>query len=103
MALWTAWCANGAPFGAFAAARSIPCSVRPEVGVSRRPWCPQACSRGGARGEGPAPEAGILDGGWLVGLVERADVGAGRHDLVDPVEHVVGEGHVQAGEQVVEL
>ena len=39
----------------------------------------------------------------MIGLVERTDVGAGRHDLVDAVEHVVGEGDVNAGKQVVEL
>ena len=39
----------------------------------------------------------------MVGLVEGADVGAGRDDLVDPVEDVVGEGDVQAGEQAVEV
>ena len=39
----------------------------------------------------------------MIGLVESTDVGAGRDDLVDAVEHVVGEGDVQAGKQVVEL
>src|SRR6185312_11319740 len=35
--------------------------------------------------------------------VEGADVGAGRDDLVDAVEDVVGEDDVQPGEQAVEV
>jgi len=34
-------------------------------------------------------------------LVERSDVGVGWDDLVDPVENLVAEGCVNAGEQVV--
>jgi hypothetical protein len=45
----------------------------------------------------------VLDRRWHVGLVERADVGAGRDDLVDPVEDLVGQGDVDAGQEVVEL
>ena len=49
--------------------------------------------RPGGGGAGPgSPGLG------LEGLVEGADVGAGRDDLVDAVEDVVGEGDVQAGE-----
>jgi hypothetical protein len=50
-----------------------------------------------------ATEARTLEGPGQVGLVERADVGAGRDDLVDPVEDLVGQCDVEAGEQVVEL
>jgi len=52
---------------------------------------------------GSAAQARILEGRWQVGLVERADVGAGRDDLVDPVEDLVGERDIGAGQQVVEL
>ena len=45
----------------------------------------------------------VPEGGGLVGHVEPADIGAGRDDLVDPVEDLVGERDVHAGEQVVEL
>ena len=41
--------------------------------------------------EGAAAQARVLQGRGLVGLVEGADVGAGRDDLVDAVEDVVGE------------
>jgi hypothetical protein len=51
----------------------------------------------GACGQGPATQAQVLEGRRLVGLVEGTDVGTGRDDLVDAVEHVVGEGDVQAG------
>ena len=52
---------------------------------------------------GAAAQARVLQGGWLVGLVEGADVGAGRDDFVDPVEDVVGEDDIQPGEQAVEV
>ena len=50
-----------------------------------------------------AAEARLPEGGGLVGHVEAADIGAGRDDLVDPVEYLVGERDVHTGEQVVEL
>src|SRR5215211_6353498 len=61
------------------------------------------CSGGGAVFGGSAAKAGELDGSGDVGLVERADVGAGRDDLVDAVEDVVAERDVDAGEQIVEV
>jgi hypothetical protein len=69
-------------------------------------WCAGAgdfWSGRGAGGRGAAAQARVLQGWGLVGLVEGADVGAGRDDLVDAVEDVVGEGDVQAGEQAVEV
>src|SRR5580704_19373097 len=60
-------------------------------------------SGGGAFTGGPTAQARVQQGRWQVRLVERADVGAGRDDLVDLVEDLVGERDVGAGEQVVEL
>jgi RNA polymerase sigma-70 factor, ECF subfamily len=40
--------------------------------------------------ERPAAQARVQQGRGQVGLVERADVGAGRYDLVDPVEDLAG-------------
>src|SRR5208282_4093987 len=51
-------------------------------------------SGGGAFTGGPTAQARIHQGRWQVRLVERADVGAGRDDLVDLVEDVVGERDV---------
>jgi len=48
-------------------------------------------SGGGAFAGGPAAEVRALEGRGPVGHVERADVGARRDDLVDPVEDLVGE------------
>ena len=62
----------------------------------------ECCSGSGAFLDGSAAEARALEGRGQVGLIERADVGARRDDLVDPVEDLVGEGDVEAGEQVVE-
>jgi hypothetical protein len=60
-------------------------------------------SGGGAFIDGPAAEVRALEGrGKVGGLVGRADIGAGRNDLVDPVEDLVGERDLDAGEQVVE-
>ena len=66
------------------------------------------CGRGGGFGGGAlgywaAAQQGLLDGGRVVGHVEPPDVGAGRHDGVDPVEHLVGQDGAAAGEQVVEV
>lgn len=38
-----------------------------------------------------------------IGLVEPADVGSGRDDLIDAVEDIVGQCHVEPFEKVVEL
>ncbi|MEJ0013470.1 MAG: hypothetical protein WDM94_12795 [Bauldia sp.] len=38
----------------------------------------------------------------VVGFID-ADIGAGRHDLVDPVQHIVRKPHLGAGEELVEL
>jgi len=66
--------------------------------VSEEMW-----SGSGAFVGGSAAQARVQQGRWQVRLVERADVGAGRNDLVDLVEDLVGECDVGAGEQVVEL
>src|SRR5450631_1144404 len=61
-------------------------------------------SGGGASAAGSAAEVGALEGRGQVGrLVRCADVGAGRDDLVDPIEDLVAEPDVDAGEQVVKL
>ena len=36
-------------------------------------------------------------------VVRRVDLGTGRHDLVDPVQHVLAQLHVRARQQVIEL
>jgi hypothetical protein len=46
-------------------------------------------SGGGAFGGGPAAQVRAPQGRGRVGHVERADVGAGRNDLVDLVEDMV--------------
>jgi hypothetical protein len=51
----------------------------------------------GAFGLGAAAQVRVRQGWGLEGLVEAADVGARRDDLVDAVEDVVGQGDVQAG------
>lgn len=48
--------------------------------------------------ERPAAQRGALDCRWLIGHVEGADIGSGRHDLVDLVEDLIVEGEVGAGE-----
>src|ERR1035441_5340326 len=59
---------------------------------------------GRAVGHRSAPQVGALQcRGEVGGLIGCADVGAGRDDLVDPVEDVVGQADFEAGEQVVEL
>jgi hypothetical protein len=59
-------------------------------------------SHGGAFIDGSAAKVRALDGWGQVGLAdEGADVGAGRDDLIDPVEDLVGERDVEASEQVV--
>ena len=60
-------------------------------------------SGGGAFLTGSAAKLQALHGRRLVGLVEGANVGAGRDNLIDTVEDLVGERDVDAGEQVVEL
>src|ERR1035437_5706318 len=61
-------------------------------------------SRGSAFVDGSAAKVRALDGWGHVGLAnEGADVSAGRDDLIDPVEDLVSERDVEAGEQVVEL
>jgi hypothetical protein len=47
-------------------------------------------SDGAAFTGGSAAQARVQQGRGQIGLVERADVGAGRDDLVDPVEDLVG-------------
>ena len=47
-------------------------------------------SGGGSFSDGAATQARVQQGRGQVGLVERADVGAGRDDLVDLVEDLVG-------------
>src|ERR1035437_3863034 len=44
--------------------------------------------------EWASAQAGVLQCRRDIGLVEPADIGAGRHDLVDTVEDIVGEGNV---------
>jgi hypothetical protein len=60
-------------------------------------------SGGGAFVEWASAQSGLLDRWWYVDLVEGADVGSGRHDLVDAVEDVVGQSDVHSGDQVIEL
>lgn len=60
-------------------------------------------SRSGALVYRSAASFDPLDCRWHVGLVEGARLGARRDDLVDPIEDVVAEHDVHAGEQVVEL
>jgi hypothetical protein len=60
-------------------------------------------SGGGAFLDGPAAEVRVLEGRGPVGHVELADIAAGRDDLVDLVEDLVGERDVGAGEEVIEL
>ena len=45
-------------------------------------------SGGGAFTGGPTAQARVQQGRWQVRLVKRADVGAGRDDLVDLVEGI---------------
>src|SRR5450631_160134 len=73
--------------------------------ASRPPWETGAWMRSGSGAfiDGSAAQTRIVEGRGQVGLVERADGGAGRDDLVDLVEDVVGERDVGGGEQVVEL
>ena len=59
--------------------------------------------RGGALAERAAAQSDLLDRRRHVGLVEGPDVGAGRDDLIDPVEDIVGKDDVDPGEQPVEL
>lgn len=49
-------------------------------------------------GPGAAAQGGGFQGGRQAVLVEGADVGARRDDLVDAVQHVVAEDDVEAGE-----
>ncbi len=53
---------------------------------------------GGAFIDGSVAEAGAMEGRGQVGHVERADIGAGRHDRVDAVEQGVVEPDLGAGE-----
>jgi hypothetical protein len=61
--------------------------------------------RSGGRGVGrcSTPQFRAFGGRCPEGRVEHADVGSGRDDGVDPVEQVVVEGDVDAGEQVVQV
>ena len=45
--------------------------------------------------DGAAAQAREVQGGRHVVLIERADVGPGRDDLVDPVQDVVAEHDVE--------
>lgn len=49
-------------------------------------------------GAGAAAQGGGFQGGRKVVLVEGADVGTRRDDLVDAVQYVVAEDDVEAGE-----
>ena len=69
--------------------------------ISRVPS--RSAVRRGAFLTGSAAKLQALHGRRLVGLVEGANVGAGRDNLIDTVEDLVGERDVDAGEQVVEL
>jgi len=90
---WAAFCSGGSR--TTAGATDAP-AVEERLGDMR--------SGGGALTDGSAAEVRVLEGrGQVGGLVGRADVGAGRDDLVDPVEDLVGERDVDAGEQVIEL
>src|SRR5664280_64210 len=89
----------------------------PADGQAGRSGCPSEATettRGARAGEGTRSGGGafadrspaqtrILEGRGHVGLVERADVCAGRDDLVDPVEDLVGECDVETGQEIVEL
>src|SRR5262245_32027986 len=55
---------------------------------------------GGALIVRAAAQAGLFDGGWAVGHVEHSDIGAGRHDGVDPVENFAAQDGVGTDEQV---
>ena len=60
-------------------------------------------SAGGALAEGAAAQFRLLDRRRHVGLVEGADAGSGRDDLIDPVEYIVGKDDLHPREKVVEL
>jgi len=60
--------------------------------------CSGSISGAGPLIDGSAAKVRVLKGWGQEGLVERADIGAGRDDLVDPVEDFVGERDVEAGE-----
>src|ERR1700734_1926362 len=85
--------------GSYSTTRITPATYG--IGLSQRPQL-DLRSGCGAFGREAAAQPRVRQGRGLVGLVEGADVGAGRDDLVDAVEDVVGEGDVQAGEQAVE-
>lgn len=51
-----------------------------------------------AFGPGAAAQGGGFQGGRQAVLVEGADVGTRRDDLVDAVQYVVAEDDVEAGE-----
>ena len=68
------------------------------VGPGRRP-----ISSSGAFADRSAPEARALECWGHVGLVERADVAAGRDDLVDAVEDLIAERDLETGQEIVEL
>ncbi len=70
-----------------------------DIGTGRLRPEPTLCRR--ALAGRSAAQFGALEGWRLVGHIERAGVGAGRHDRVDSVQHVVGEGDIDAREQVV--
>jgi hypothetical protein len=58
---------------------------------------------GGALAERAAAQLRPLDRRRHVCLVEGADVGSGRDDLIDPVEDIVGKDDVHPREEVIEL
>src|SRR5580658_9159659 len=63
---------------------------------------PRTSGRGTVAGQATA-QAGLLDGGRVVGHVQSPDVGARSHDGVDPVEDLVGQRGLGAREEVVEV
>src|SRR5256885_1867057 len=83
----------------FSDCRFMVSSWEPDEAVRRQPG-----SGGNPFLDGPAAQVRALQGrGQVGGLVGRADVGPRRDDLVDPVEDLVAERDVDAGQQVVEL
>lgn len=55
-------------------------------------------------GAGQRRRDAFLDRRWCGEVVvRRVDFGAWRHDLVDPVEHILTQFHVRACQEIIEL
>src|SRR4051795_10215274 len=103
MPAWSSRAERAAMSSTHAPPSPTPSSLPPPEPVRQDNPPAEDRSGGGAFFDGATAQARVLDRGRLVGHVECADVGAGRDDLVDAVEDVVGEADVDAGEQVVQL